>query len=51
MDDDRAETTIGERIRRLRKGALMTQDDLAAAAEVSTDLVERICRTLLRMPG
>jgi transcriptional regulator with XRE-family HTH domain len=36
MDDFRAESTLGERIRRLRTGALMTQDDLAAAAGVST---------------
>jgi transcriptional regulator with XRE-family HTH domain len=39
MDDSRAESTIGERIKRLRIGALMTQDDLAAAAGVSTDLI------------
>jgi transcriptional regulator with XRE-family HTH domain len=33
--------TIGERIRRLRNG-MMTQDDLATAAEVSTDLVRKL---------
>lgn len=42
MDDVRAESTIGERIRRLRKAALMTQDDLAAAAGVSTDLIREL---------
>ncbi len=42
MDDIRFESTIGERIRRLRTGALMTQDDLAAAADVSTDLVRKL---------
>lgn len=31
MDDSLAEWAVGERIRRLRKAALMTQDDLAAA--------------------
>jgi transcriptional regulator with XRE-family HTH domain len=34
--------TLGERIQRLRKLALMTQDDLAAAAEVSTDLIRKL---------
>ena len=42
MDNICAELTIGERIRRLRKAALMTQDDLAAAADVSTDLVRKL---------
>lgn len=42
MNDIRAESTIGERIRRLRTGALMTQDDLAAAAGVSTDLIRKL---------
>jgi transcriptional regulator with XRE-family HTH domain len=41
-DDVRAESTIGERIRRLRNDVLMTQDDLAAAAEVSTDLIRKL---------
>ncbi len=36
------ESTIGERIRRLRTGAVMTQDDLAAAAGVSTDLIRKL---------
>ncbi|MCA1675435.1 MAG: helix-turn-helix domain-containing protein [Actinobacteria bacterium] len=40
--DDRIEWGIGERIRRLRKAALMTQDDLAAAAGVSTDLIRKL---------
>lgn len=34
--------TLGERIQRLRKRALMTQDDLAAAAGVSTDLIRKL---------
>jgi transcriptional regulator with XRE-family HTH domain len=42
MDDIRIESTIGERIRRLRTGAFMTQDDLAAAADVSTDLIRKL---------
>jgi transcriptional regulator with XRE-family HTH domain len=42
MDGIRIESTIGERIRRLRTGALMTQDDLAAAADVSTDLIRKL---------
>ncbi|MGH4010711.1 MAG: helix-turn-helix domain-containing protein [Pseudonocardiaceae bacterium] len=42
MDDIRIESTIGERIRRLRTAALMTQDDLAAAAGVSTDLIRKL---------
>ena len=41
-DDIRVESTIGERIRRLRHGAGMTQDDLAAAAGVSTDLIRKL---------
>jgi transcriptional regulator with XRE-family HTH domain len=40
--DDRAESTIGGCLRRLRKDALMTQDDLAAAAGVSTDLIRKL---------
>ncbi len=42
MDDIRTESTIGERIKRLRHGAWMTQDDLAAAAGVSTDLIRKL---------
>ncbi|MGH3669046.1 MAG: helix-turn-helix domain-containing protein [Pseudonocardiaceae bacterium] len=42
MDDNRAESTIGVRIRRFRNDVLMTQDDLAAAAGVSTDLVRKL---------
>ncbi len=42
MDDIRMESTIGERIKRLRNCALMTQDDLAAAAGVSTDLIRKL---------
>ncbi len=42
MDDVRTQSTLGERIRRLRTGALMTQDDLAAAAGVSTDLIRKL---------
>jgi transcriptional regulator with XRE-family HTH domain len=42
MDDVRVESAIGERIRRLRKDALMTQDDLAAAADGSTDLIRKL---------
>jgi transcriptional regulator with XRE-family HTH domain len=42
MDDVLTQPTIGERIRRLRTGALMTQDDLAAAAGVSTDLIRKL---------
>jgi transcriptional regulator with XRE-family HTH domain len=42
MDDSRTESTIGERLKRLRAGALMTQDDLAAAAGVSTDLIRKL---------
>jgi len=41
-DDVRAEPTIGERIRRLRNDVVMTQDDLAAAAGVSTDLIRKL---------
>ncbi len=42
MDDIRMESTIGERMKRLRTGVLMTQDDLAAAAGVSTDLIRKL---------
>lgn len=42
MDDVHAELAIGESIKRLRKAALMTQDDLAAAAGVSTDLIRKL---------
>jgi transcriptional regulator with XRE-family HTH domain len=42
MDDVRTQFTIGERIKQLRTGALMTQDDLAAAAGVSTDLIRKL---------
>lgn len=41
-DDAHAESTIGERIRRLRHDVVMTQDDLAAAADVSTDLIRKL---------
>ncbi len=42
-DDVRTQsTTIGESIKRLRGGVLMTQDDLAAAAGVSTDLIRKL---------
>ena len=41
MDLDEA-WSIGARIRRLRHDALMTQDDLGAAAGVSTDLVRKL---------
>lgn len=34
--------TVGERIKRLRRGVLLTQDDLAAAAGVSTDLIRKL---------
>ncbi len=34
--------TVGERIKRLRRGVLMTQDDVAAAAGVSTDLIRKL---------
>jgi transcriptional regulator with XRE-family HTH domain len=33
---------VGERIKRLRNDVLMTQDDLAAAAGVSTDLIRKL---------
>jgi transcriptional regulator with XRE-family HTH domain len=42
MDDIRMEPSIGERIKRLRHGVVMTQDDLAAAAGVSTDLIRKL---------
>jgi transcriptional regulator with XRE-family HTH domain len=42
VDDFRMESALGERIKRLRGGALMTQDDLAAAAGVSTDLIRKL---------
>jgi transcriptional regulator with XRE-family HTH domain len=42
MEDVRAEWVIGERIRRLRKAARMTQEDLAAAAGLSTDLIRKL---------
>ena len=38
----RMESVIGERLKRLRHGAVMTQDDLAAAAGVSTDLIRKL---------
>jgi transcriptional regulator with XRE-family HTH domain len=41
VDGDDA-PSIGGRIRRLRNDALMTQDDLAAAAGVSTDLIHKL---------
>lgn len=39
---DAEEASIGARIRRLRNDVLMTQDDLAAAAGVSTDLIRKL---------
>ncbi len=42
MDDVRTQSTIGERIKRLRNDVVMTQDDLAAAAGVSTDLIRKL---------
>jgi transcriptional regulator with XRE-family HTH domain len=42
MDDIRMEPSIGERIKRLRHDVAMTQDDLATAAEVSTDLIRKL---------
>jgi len=42
MDDIRMEPSIGERIKRLRHDVVMTQDDLAAAAGVSTDLIRKL---------
>lgn len=42
MEDIRMELAIGERIKRLRNRALMTQDDLAAAAGVSTDVIRKL---------
>ncbi len=42
MDDVRAEWSIGERIKLFRNAALMTQDDLAVAAGVSTDLIRKL---------
>jgi transcriptional regulator with XRE-family HTH domain len=41
-EEFRAGSTIGERIWRLRKSVLMTQDDLAATADVSTDLIRKL---------
>ena len=41
MDDIRARPMIGERIRELRRG-LLTQDELATAANVSTDLIRKL---------
>jgi len=41
MEDACAELAIGQRIKRLRNG-LMTQDDLAAAAGVSTDVIRKL---------
>ncbi len=41
MDDVRAEWAIGERVKLFRNAALMTQDDLAAAAGVSTGLIRQ----------
>lgn len=40
--DNHVEPAIGERIRRLRTGRRMTQDELAAAAGVSTDLIRKL---------
>jgi transcriptional regulator with XRE-family HTH domain len=42
LDDVCVLLFLGERIRRLRSDALMTQDDLAAAAGVSTDLIRKL---------
>jgi transcriptional regulator with XRE-family HTH domain len=42
MDDIRMEPSIGERIKRLRHDVAMTQDDLATAAGVSTDLIRKL---------
>jgi len=42
LKDVHPEWTIGEQIRRLRNDAWMTQDDLAAAAGVSTDLIRKL---------
>lgn len=42
MDDFWIEFALGERIKRLRLAALMTQDDLAAAAGLSTDLIRKL---------
>ncbi|HET9254748.1 MAG TPA: helix-turn-helix domain-containing protein [Pseudonocardiaceae bacterium] len=42
MDDDRVEPTIGGRISQLRIDVGMTQDDLAAAAGLSTDLIRKL---------
>lgn len=42
MGDVGTQSTIGEQIRRLRNDVLMTQDDLAAAAGVSTDLIRKL---------
>jgi len=37
-----AEPTIGERLRALRKSSSYTQDDLAAAAEISVDVIRKL---------
>jgi transcriptional regulator with XRE-family HTH domain len=42
MDEVRTESAIGEHLKRLRHDAVMTQDDLAAAAGVSTDLIRKL---------
>jgi DNA-binding XRE family transcriptional regulator len=42
MDDIRMKPAIGERIKHLRNNALMTQDGLAAAAGVSTDVIREL---------
>jgi len=41
IHDTGAESMIGERIKRLRRG-VMTQDDLAAAAGLSADLIRKL---------
>ena len=40
-----AELTIGERIRELRRG-IFTQHDLAAAADVSVDVIRNLSRAV-----
>jgi transcriptional regulator with XRE-family HTH domain len=42
LDDVHAQLGIGDRIRRLRNDVAMTQDDLAVAAGVSTDLIRKL---------